>query len=314
EGSGQDIRQNHKYTGTSTNMSPVNSSFVNTSHVAINSVNRTEHNATTGYGTLQWKVQANTSGHEYNIQRYYTDIAGNTVGYSNTYKLKVDGQAPTLTIAQSTTSATNQDVTITEKATDALSGFKRMQLPDKTWVTDSSLSYKVTYNGTYTFIAEDNVGNQVSKSITISNIDKTKPTVTTSQTPTGWTNQTVDITVNATDTGSGVQSIEYDEAQSTTTAGRNYIRNSQLEYKTQTYGWDSTMNGKIVPANSWSGGYNGGVTEPTKGYHAHIDTKKFGYPVMAYPNKNSTYGHKNRWLGISQEVLETSPLNKQLKV
>ena len=43
--------------------------------------------------------------------------------------------------------------------------------PDNTWVTDSNVNYKVSSNGTYTFVVEDNAGRITNKSIEISNID-----------------------------------------------------------------------------------------------------------------------------------------------
>lgn len=64
----------------------------------------------------------------------------------------------------------------------------------------------------------------------------------------------------------------------------------------QTTGWDTSLNGTQL-ASSW-GGYNGGVTNPSTGYHAHL-YKFNGEWVYRYLNEN------NRWLGISQSGLQS---------
>ena len=56
-------------------------------------------------------------------------------------------------------------------------------------------------------------------------------------------------------------------------------------------GWDKSLNGNLQ-ASGWGSGYNGGVADSTKGYHAHLDITTFGYPVVAFINKNSIIGQK----------------------
>ena len=60
--------------------------------------------------------------------------------------------------------------------------------------------------------------------------------------------------------------------------------------------WDTSLNGTLV-ANSW-GGYNGGVSNPTTGYHAHLYLLNGEY-VYRYVNENG------RWLGVSQGGLQS---------
>lgn len=88
-----------------------------------------------------------------------------------------DTIAPTLNLSASTTSPTNQDVVLTATALDDETGVKRIQKPDGTWVTGATATYNATANGTYNFIVEDNAGNQTTKSIAVSNIDKVLPTL-----------------------------------------------------------------------------------------------------------------------------------------
>jgi hypothetical protein len=66
------------------------------------------------------------------------------------------------TARYSTTALTNGNVIVTISVTDG---------------TVSSLSHTFTANGSYTFIATDNDGNKVTKTVYINNIDKTKPTI-----------------------------------------------------------------------------------------------------------------------------------------
>lgn len=64
----------------------------------------------------------------------------------------------------------------------------------------------------------------------------------------------------------------------------------------QTTGWDTSVNGTTL-ATSW-GGYNGGVSNPSTGYHAHLYLLNGEY-VYRYVNENG------RWLGVSQGGLQS---------
>ncbi|PAW37940.1 hypothetical protein CKQ70_29950 [Bacillus toyonensis] len=86
--------------------------------------------------------------------------------------------------------------------------------------------------------------------------------------------------------------------------GRNSLKNSNFSsyIVNDSIGWDKSLNGNLQ-ASGWGSGYNGGVADPAKGYHAHLDITTFGYPVVAFINKNSIIGQKNRWLGIAEDVV-----------
>ena len=64
----------------------------------------------------------------------------------------------------------------------------------------------------------------------------------------------------------------------------------------KTTDWDTSLNGTLL-ASSW-GGYNGGVSNPSTGYHAHLFLLNGEY-VYRYVNENG------RWLGISQGGLQS---------
>lgn len=68
--------------------------------------------------------------------------------------------------------------------------------------------------------------------------------------------------------------------------------------------WDKTLHANAMSASGWGHGYNGGVTNPGTGYHAHwqlIDN----LPTMVFPNINSPYGQTGRWLGITTPPLQS---------
>ncbi|WP_242294786.1 phage tail spike protein [Bacillus cereus group sp. BfR-BA-01381] len=87
--------------------------------------------------------------------------------------------------------------------------------------------------------------------------------------------------------------------------GRNFLLNTDFKrYITNDKrGWDNALNGTLQLSN-WQGEFNGGVQQPEKGYHAHLDVKKFGYPVLAMISKNSFIGLPGRWLGLNQPIID----------
>ena len=124
------------------------------------------------------------------------------------------------TITYSPTTWTNGNVTITGKATDVGSGIVAYQFSTSGSLTASSggwtsitntkseisKTYSASSNGTYYFYAKDAQNNINKKSVVISKIDKTKPTITT---PTISNISDGSFTVNSTfnDTNSGLSKI-----------------------------------------------------------------------------------------------------------
>lgn len=120
----------------------------------------------------------------------------------------IDVTPPTGSISASTTSWTNQNVTLTFTASDSESGVRRVQTPSGTWVNNHTATFTVTRNGTYTFVAEDIAGNTRSVSRTVSNIDKTTPNGVVSGNPTSWTRSNVTLSFSGSDSGpSGVRRV-----------------------------------------------------------------------------------------------------------
>jgi len=85
--------------------------------------------------------------------------------------------------------------------------------------------------------------------------------------------------------------------------GDNLLQNGDFRYYStkNDIGWDEGLNGNCDIRN-WGTGYNSGVSEPSKGYHAHLNVSTFSFPVLELINKNSSVGYARRWMGISTSV------------
>ena len=129
-----------------------------------------------------------------------------------------DNTAPTINdLVASTTEFTNGTITITAKTEDTLSG-----LVQYAWSNDANLTYSSTEwkdvasapnktqqtythtvdrNQTVYFYAKDEAGNVSKKSYVIAQIDLSAPTCTSTSSTTSWTNGSVTVTGNCSDTG-----------------------------------------------------------------------------------------------------------------
>jgi hypothetical protein len=146
---------------------------------------------------------------EFYLHVVAVDKAGNKSSVSHYHY--TDNTLPTLTLTSSQNNWTNESITITASAFDAESGIKRIKLPNGNWINQSIVIYSVEANGTYTFVAENGFGSQLSKSINISNIDKGVPTAPVISNQEDWikaSSVSVSIT-SGTDTLSGVNRVEY---------------------------------------------------------------------------------------------------------
>jgi hypothetical protein len=125
---------------------------------------------------------------------------------------KYNKEAPSIVLKASTTEPTTTDVTVNVDVTDNKEvTLKKWAIGTKpankfsivgTTLTDNS--FTVSKNGTYTVYALDNDGNKRTKSVTISNIDKTEPAITLSIPESDVTAVSKKIQVSTTD-DTGVQ-------------------------------------------------------------------------------------------------------------
>lgn len=123
-----------------------------------------------------------------------------------------DVNPPTLNITGNATNWTNQDVVLTAVAHDNESGLKGIKLPDDTWVYSDTATFVVTNNGSYTFIAEDNFGNQTSVTVIVNKIDKTPPLNTSiiiNNNDLYTNNRDVVLTVSAEDNATDVSEMRF---------------------------------------------------------------------------------------------------------
>lgn len=124
----------------------------------------------------------------------------------------VDETAPEITgISGNSSEWTNKDVTLTVEAKDNKGGtgvvaYGINEEDGIKW--QSEAEFNITANGTYTFYVKDAVGNisEINETSTtkIEYIDKTAPTISVSYNPKTWTNNSVTVTVTATDKESGI--------------------------------------------------------------------------------------------------------------
>lgn len=198
-----------------------------------------------------------------------SDAAGHVVrSTAMTVAAGVDGDAPLVRLYQADESWTNQAVRI------EASIYEEGSIASATWKRDgttaaSTLSYSkaetsvydgsfsVTQNGTYTVTVKDSKGNIGTASITVSNIDKTKPEVTckvnaTVNAKSGWyTASTVPIVLNFADkagTGdaaSGIRLVQYKRVTDKTipTSGLSSLSDSTVSSGTYTYNLTSSYYG-----------------------------------------------------------------------
>ncbi len=91
-----------------------------------------------------------------------------------------------------------------------------------------------------------------------------------------------------------------------TSVDNQYLNNAQFSDINSSYnpGWDTSLNLTYAPSTGFASGYNGGVSSPAIGYHAHINPTAGidGTPCFEYIDKNCTYGFCHRWLGTSYSL------------
>ena len=145
---------------------------------------------------------------------------------------------------------TTENVVLNINTTDALSGIKSIKLPNgesRTNTTDGkplSTTYNILENGSYTFVVTDFAGNQISKTVTIKNIDKIEPKLTYTTSPTEWTNSNVTINVTASDEDSGINHIVLPNGNVVSSVTASYTVSANGVYWFQTfdnYGHQTTI-------------------------------------------------------------------------
>src|SRR5690625_839507 len=243
---------------------------------------------------------------------------------SKTVEVKIDKEKPTLNIKQDVTEKTKENVTLKVKAIDNLSGVKRIKNPDGVWKNGDNLDYEVSKNGTYRFTVEDHAGNTTTKSVKVSNIDKTPPTMNLIPDKTKPTNKPVVIKIDTKDADSGLKTVTFNNPPKND-YGRNLIKKSHdfsllHGHKGSTYDvetdirvpeWNATDAVKVhASGGSHKVKFYGGIEVPsTKGqeYTLSVWVKNIGkYPVYIRNNLGSSEGVQS---GESRKVTVTGKGN-----
>lgn len=164
-----------------------------------------------------------------------------------------DNIAPEVAISQNPTIWTSSSVLLTATASDSGLGVKRIQLPSGAWINGETASETVTINGTYTFVVEDLVGNKTTKSITVTNIDKTAPTAPTISNNTEWVKaDALDVSIQSgNDSLSGVAYNEYRLSGATNAGWTRYNGAFQVSNEGETFIHARTLD-KVGNASSES--------------------------------------------------------------
>ncbi len=144
--------------------------------------------------------------------------------------IKVDNIAPTLTISGNPT-AWVKSATLKAAASDA-SGIKLTQysFDNKTWTTGTSVT--VTKNGTVYFKTTDNADNVTTKSVSVTKIDNTSPTLTISGNPTTWAKSATLKAVVSDASGIKVTRYSFDNKNWTTGTSVTVTKNGTVYFKT----------------------------------------------------------------------------------
>jgi len=125
--------------------------------------------------------------------------------------IKIDNTPPSVTIAKTPPTYTDQNVTLTISASD-----NQSNLHDLPYSFDGGATWQASNTRTYTentsgivIKVRDKLENTSTHTIDIDNIDRTPPSITISGNPTDWTNEDVTLTINASDSQSDLHATPY---------------------------------------------------------------------------------------------------------
>ncbi|KMY33095.1 hypothetical protein ACZ11_13590 [Lysinibacillus xylanilyticus] len=178
-----------------------------------------------------------TANGDYNFTVY--DKAGNRFALKVTVN-SIIMTPPVITLTPSTTSWTNQNVTVNISATSQngisvikwASGDQSAGYFNAGGTTVTTGYFSVSTNGVYTVYAKDNIGTEAIKTINISNIDKTAPTLSITRTT---TSTQVTFNVTASDSESGVYRIVKPDGSIVYSSSTTYIATANGSYLFEAY-------------------------------------------------------------------------------
>ena len=144
--------------------------------------------------------------------------SGNAKGTKMTIKVQ-DTVAPTLNVTGVPTQYV-KTATLKISASDSCTGIAVVLVNSKSiTLKNGSCDYVVDKNGKYVIQAVDIAGNRNTKEVTISKIDNTSPQLTVTGKTNGWTSDNVQLTINASDTQTGLNTVKVNDKIITMTNG-----------------------------------------------------------------------------------------------
>lgn len=186
----------------------------------------------------------------------YTVIDNRGMVYEKTVTVLIDKVPPTLDITGIPNVLTEQ-ITLTVTASDDRSGIAYIQLPNGSTTTNTTVTFNIRANGTYTFKAVDNAGNVTTKTVTINSINK----IINNTKSTYRAGQAVIISIQCTGNVDSVTArMWYPRNEYINTNITNLVRGTNVEWHTrhsQDEGYDPVV---IIPLNTPDGTYNIEVT------------------------------------------------------
>lgn len=128
----------------------------------------------------------------------------------------IDTGAPKVSVSKGSNEWTNKGVSVSASASDDLSGVAGYSFNGGGY--SSSSSWTVDSNGTYSVSVRDRAGNEASGSVTVSNIDRTAPTVSLSKSTDDWTEEGVTLSASASDDLSGIAGYSFGGSEYSSTS------------------------------------------------------------------------------------------------
>ena len=132
----------------------------------------------------------NATSHEFTENGSFTFTATDEAGNIDSMTVTIDNidkVDPDIAVGTYETDWTSESITVTvsDAAVDGLSN-----------VTFNATSHEFTENGSFTFTATDEAGNTDSVTVIIDNIDKVDPDIAVAPYETGWTSESITVTVS----------------------------------------------------------------------------------------------------------------------
>ena len=161
--------------------------------VSDNGIYSTERAITFQNATATLDGKTFSSGGTVSNEGKHTLIITDTDGNSTTISFTIDKTAPTVTIGQyDGTDPTNKPITVT--ATTGSDATFSAATGETVSADGHTASYTFSKNGSFTFTTTDAAGNTASKTVTITNIDTTPPTIAVGSYNTNPTNKPITVT------------------------------------------------------------------------------------------------------------------------